>query len=106
VEKIAAAAPEKNDLLIKVIAPSDETWPLPWYLRQYGRVGYWTSAEIAGDPGDAAVVIVSAADTAKVEAALGDAYSSAYFGLRPEVVLSLFARRDLWDRSLGTGPRK
>jgi uncharacterized protein (TIGR03663 family) len=98
VEKIAAAAPEKKDLLIKVIAPSDETWPLPWYLRRYGRVGYWTSAETAGELGDADVVIASAADTAKIEASLGEGYPSSFYGLRPEVVLSLFVRRDLWDK--------
>jgi uncharacterized protein (TIGR03663 family) len=97
VEKIAAAAPEKKDLLIKVIAPSDETWPLPWYLRRYGRVGYWTSAETAGDPGDAALVIASAANVEKVAMALGDRYQQSFYGLRPEVVLALFVRRDLWD---------
>jgi len=97
VEKIAAAGPEKKDLLIKVIAPSDETWPLPWYLRRYGRVGYWTSAETAGDPGDAALVIASAANVEKVAMALGDRYQQSFYGLRPEVVLALFVRRDLWD---------
>jgi uncharacterized protein (TIGR03663 family) len=106
VEKIAAASPDKKDLLIKVIAPPDETWPLPWYLRSSGRVGYWTSAEAAGEFGDAAVVISSAGNIEKVATALGDGYTSNFFGLRPEVVLALFVRRDLWDRSLGTGPQK
>ena len=97
VEKIAAAAPDKRGLLIKVIAPPDETWPLPWYLRSYGRVGYWTSEEAAGAVGDAAVVIASAANVEKVTTALGDRYQQSFYGLRPEVVLSLFVRRDLWD---------
>jgi len=103
VEKIAAAGPEKKDLLIKVIAPSDETWPLPWYLRRYDRVGYWTSAETAGDPGDAALVIASAANVEKVAMALGDRYQQSFYGLRPEVVLALFVRRDLWDEFLKSG---
>jgi predicted membrane-bound mannosyltransferase len=94
VEKIAAAAPEKKDLLIKVIAPPDETWPLPWYLRGYSRVGYWTSAEAAGEFGDAAAVISSAGNIEKVATALGDGYTSNFYGLRPEVVLALFVRRD------------
>jgi len=103
VEKIAAAAPDNKDLLIKVIAAPDETWPIPWYLRRYGRVGYWTSAEAAEALGDAAVVIASAANVEKVTAALGDGYTSNFYGLRPEVVLSLFVRRDLWDLSGGAG---
>jgi uncharacterized protein (TIGR03663 family) len=93
VEKIAAAAAEKKDLLIKVIAPPEETWPLPWYLRQYGRVGYWTSAEAAGELCDADVVIASAANVEKVAMALGDWYQQSFYGLRPEVVLALFVRR-------------
>ena len=106
VEKIAAASPEKKDLLIKVIAPPDETWPLPWYLRSFGRVGYWTSAEAAGMIGDAAVVIASAANVAIVAAALGDGYQQNFYGLRPEVVLALFVRRDIMDLSTDAGPRK
>ncbi|MGZ5439969.1 MAG: flippase activity-associated protein Agl23, partial [Candidatus Aminicenantales bacterium] len=47
VEKAAASAPEKGDLFIEVVAPPDETWPLPWYFRGYTRVGYWTSPEAA-----------------------------------------------------------
>ncbi len=101
VEKIAAGDPEKKDLLIKVIAPPEETWPLPWYLRRYGRVGYWTSAEAAGTLGDAAVVIASADNVAKVGAALGDGYRLSFFGLRPEVVLALFVRLDTRDGTPG-----
>jgi len=95
VEKIAAASPEKRNLLVKVIAPPGETWPLPWYLRQFGRVGYWTSAKAAGAIGDAAVVIASAGNVESVATELGDGYTSNFYGLRPEVVLALFVRRDL-----------
>jgi len=79
--------------LIKVIAPPDETWPLPWYLRSFGRVGYWTSAEAAGELGDAAVVVASAANVEKVATALGDRYQQSFYGLRPEVVLCVFTRQ-------------
>jgi len=96
VERAAAAVPERTDLLVKVIAPPDETWPLPWYLRTFGRVGYWTSPRDAlafTGAGEAAVVIASAAFAEEVGAALGDGYDQAFYGLRPEVVLSLFTRR-------------
>jgi uncharacterized protein (TIGR03663 family) len=94
VEKIAAFAPEKKDLLIKVIAPPEETWPLPWYLRIFSRVGYWTSPDAAGDVRDAVIVITSAAFAEVVGAALGDGYRQSFYGLRPEVPLCMFTRNN------------
>ncbi len=96
VEKAAAVAPEKRDLLVEVVAPPGETWPLPWYLRRFGQVGYWTSiAPARRDIGAArpGVVITSAAFNDEVAADLGDAYEQSFYGLRPEIVLSLFVRR-------------
>ncbi len=96
VERAAAAAPEGRDLLVKVVAPADETWPLPWYLRGYGRVGYWTEPGPAlafTGAGEAAVVITAAGFAEEMGAALGEGYDQRFFGLRPEVPLSLFTRR-------------
>jgi uncharacterized protein (TIGR03663 family) len=98
VERTAAASPSKRDIFIKVVAPPDETWPLPWYLRSFGRVGYWTSPAAAlafAGPGEAAAIITSAGFAEEVGAALGDSYAQSFYGLRPEVVLSLFVR---WPR--------
>lgn len=96
VERTAAASPSKRDVFVKVIASPDETWPLPWYLRAFGRVGYWTSPAEAlafAGPGEPAAVITSAGYAEEVGAALGDAYDRSFFGLRPEVPLCLFTRR-------------
>ncbi len=94
VELAAAARPEKRDILVKVAAPPDETWPLPWSLRAYGRVGYWTDpAPALASPGEPAVVITSAGYADEVGAALGEGYEARYFGLRPEVPLCLFTKR-------------
>jgi uncharacterized protein (TIGR03663 family) len=98
VEKAAAAAPEKRDLLVEVVAPPEETWPLPWYLRKFGRVGYWTSVEAAAKDvpaGQAPIVIAAAAFADEVAARLGDGYEQTFYGLRPEVLLSLFVRSRL-----------
>jgi predicted membrane-bound mannosyltransferase len=103
VERAAAASPDKKDLLVKVVAQPDETWPLPWYLRTFGRVGYWTSPEPAlafTGAGEAAVVITSAAFAEEVGSALGDGYLQTFYGLRPEVVLSLFVPRDPRDGTI------
>jgi uncharacterized protein (TIGR03663 family) len=97
VDRAAAASPDKKNLLVKVVAPPDETWPLPWYLRAFGRVGYWTSPGPAlsfTGAGEAAVVITSAAFAEDVGAALGDGYDRSFYGLRPEVPLCLFTKRD------------
>ena len=97
VEGVAALHPEHERMLVKVVAPPDETWPLPWSLRRFGRVGYWTDAAAAGDLKEAAVVISSAGFAEAVARDLGPGYQSAFYGLRPEVVLALFVRQDLWD---------
>jgi len=102
VEGVAAIHPDGARMLIKVLAPPDETWPLPWSLRRFPRVGYWTDAAAAGDLGQAAVVIASADFAEEAARELGDGYQSAFYGLRPEVVLSIFVRRDLWDAYVGS----
>jgi len=96
VDRAAAASPEKTNLLVEVISPPDETWPLPWYFRKLSRVGYWTSPEAAAKdvpPGQADVVVASASFADAVAAALGDSYDQSFFGLRPEVPLCLFTKR-------------
>jgi len=97
VEGIAAVHPGHRNMLIKVVAPPDETWPLPWSLRNYGRVGYWTDPAAAGDLKEAAVVISSAGFADPVARDLGPGWQSAFYGLRPEVVLAIFVRQELWD---------
>lgn len=96
VDRAASVSPEKNDLMVQVISPADETWPLPWYFRKLRRVGYWTSVEAANKdvpPGRADVVIAGSAFADLVAAELGDGYEQTFYGLRPEVVLALFVRR-------------
>ena len=87
---------------IKVVCDPSEMWPLPWSLRRFDRVGYWTDAGRAGGSGGAAIVIASPDQAAKLEPLLNGAYVSEYYGLRPEVPLTISIRRDLWDRFVGT----
>ncbi len=93
VEAAAATSPEGRSMLVKVVAPPDETWPIPWYLRRYTRIGYWTGIEEARELGDAEVVIASAAFAEEIGERLGDGFALTYYGLRPEVLLALFVRR-------------
>ena len=97
IEDVAASAPEGRGTLIRVVAAADETWPLPWSLRRFTQVGYWTDAAGAGDV-EGTPLIVASADAAEVlTPRLGEDYQVEHFGLRPEVLLTLAVRRDLWD---------
>jgi len=97
IEDVAAAAPEGRGTLIRVVAATDETWPLPWSLRRYTQVGYWTDAAAAGDVRGTPLVVASANASEVLTPQLGEDYQVEHFGLRPEVLLTLAVRRDLWD---------
>jgi len=100
VEDLAAIHPDRKKMFIKVIAGPYETWPLPWYLRRFGRVGYWTSIDEAGRPGAAAVIITDTEQAGRLESLLNSSFQSEYYELRPNVFLVLHVRGDLWDEYL------
>lgn len=80
-----AARAAHPDEPIKVI--SDEYWPLPWYLRRYPRVGYWS--EPPADC-DGALVIAGVDQYETVRERLRRPYREGIIGLRPGVVLVTF----------------
>jgi uncharacterized protein (TIGR03663 family) len=97
IDDIARIAPEGRNTLIRVI--TSDPWPLPWYLRAYTTVGYWP--DVSEDV-DAPVVITSQELQPEVERRLRDAYQSEYYGQRPEVLMTVFIRQDLWDAFIKT----
>jgi uncharacterized protein (TIGR03663 family) len=99
IRDLAALHRDRERMPVTVIAPPDEQWPLPWYLRTMTRVGYWTDAKDAPDL-TAPVIVSSSGHAEMLDAALGDRYVSEFFGLRPDVLLTLYAERGLWDRFL------
>jgi predicted membrane-bound mannosyltransferase len=44
IRQIARAHPDGTDMHVQVICPDDDFWPLPWYMRDFSRVG-WFSEE-------------------------------------------------------------
>lgn len=100
VQDLASLDPEGKKMLIKVIASPYETWPLPWYLRSFSRVGYWKNTEEAGKIGTPPLIISSVEEAGKLASLLKDIYRSEYYGLRPEVFLVLHVRDDLWEKFL------
>jgi uncharacterized protein (TIGR03663 family) len=104
IENLSALHPAGKSLIIKVIAGPYEQWPLPWSLRKFERVGYWTGTEAARAILPADLVIASADRAEAVQSKLGESYQAEYFGLRPDVLLVLFIPRDLRNRYPNTGP--
>jgi len=100
VEELAAIHPDHEKMLIMVIAGPYETWPLPWVLRRFGRVGYWQDAAGAGPIEEAPVVITDTEQAGQLESRLFPSYQSEYYGLRPNVFLVLHIRTDLWEEYL------
>jgi uncharacterized protein (TIGR03663 family) len=97
VDELSQVAAEAKNMLIRVIAPPDETWPLPWYLRKYTQVGYWTSNEQVESLEPAALVIMSAAEASRRSEKELEPYVTQYYSLRPEVLMVLLIRHDLWE---------
>lgn len=91
-EEIAEVASEKRHLPVKVFGV--DIWPLPWYLREFDRTGYWSQP--TEDP-DAALIIASQGDQEAIESRLQGKYQAEMYGLRPEVLIVSFIRQDLWD---------
>jgi uncharacterized protein (TIGR03663 family) len=97
-DTLAQAHPQKYQMLVKVMSPESDYWPLPWYLRQFNNTGWWS--EIPIDP-YAPVMIVSTQfkagfDENKTHLMVG------MFELRPQTFFELYVELDLWRAYLRT----
>ncbi len=102
VKELGEASPDKQQIIIKVMAPGGDFWPLPWYLLSFRNTGWWE--EMPPDP-YAPLMIVSAQfraalDEQKTHLMIG------YFQLRPEVFFELYVERGLWQNYLRLHPPK
>lgn len=94
IERLARRAGTNENTAIAFASP--DYWPLPWYLRDYKRVGYHVAMPhpIAG--GGEPIVVGNETQEAEMRAALGDNYQRVgSYALRPGVNLVLYARGDL-----------
>ena len=97
INRIAQRTHQGGQTGITIVSP--DYWPLPWYLRDYTRVGYHGSIVVSNEP----IVIASQAQAAEVESTYGDRYQKVHsglnaegtFALRPGVDLLLYTRREL-----------
>jgi hypothetical protein len=95
IAEIEAVDPAGKEMYIQVIADPKETWPLPFYLRNHPRVGYWADASMVPVTPKPDLIISSAG----YEPAPED-YLSEYYALRPDSLLALHIRRDRWEAFL------
>jgi uncharacterized protein (TIGR03663 family) len=93
-EALAAVHPDGHAMLVRVIVPSGDYWPLPWYLRKFSRVGYWSGLPEQAD----ADVIISAPEVGQaLQGILTGDYMTEHHGLRPGVLMQVRIKRTLWD---------
>jgi len=95
IKQLAALSPDGQELRVNVI--SEEYWPLPWYLRHFDQVGYWS--EMPAHP-DASVIIVSVKFQEALDTKLLKQYQVEYRGLRPGVILLIYIEQELWNHYL------
>jgi hypothetical protein len=71
---------------------------LPWYLRDLPHVGYWSNPIQAAGFDDVPVVIAWQENARMLDGALGDRYKSEFYGLRGDVILTVYIDRALWEQ--------
>ena len=102
IEGIAKVARDGHETTVKVISP-ESYWPLPWYLRQFKRIGWFE--ELPADP-YAPIILTSAKLDAKLDDKSNKAYiMTGYYELRPNIFLELYVERGLWEKFVATLPR-
>ena len=91
IDRIAQQSGTGAETGITIVSP--DYWPLPWYFRDYQRVGYYGHMSASTEP----IIIASQAQRADVQATFGSRYRQigSTFALRPGVELLLFVRRDV-----------
>ncbi|PYJ99990.1 MAG: hypothetical protein DME23_08450 [Verrucomicrobia bacterium] len=102
VEALARVSPQGHDTVVKVMAPGNDYWPLPWYLRRFKKqhVGFWN--EIPPEP-FAPIMIVSAEFQAAFDERPEKTHLMAgYFQLRPQVFFELYVEINLWREYVNT----
>jgi uncharacterized protein (TIGR03663 family) len=96
IDRIAKQMKTGNDTGVAIVSP--DYWPLPWYFRDYKRVGYYTQIVPTNEP----IIVGSTAQEEQLKASYGDRYQlvnsgrdDGAFALRPGVDLLMYVRKDV-----------
>jgi hypothetical protein len=104
IEALASVSPDGHKILIKVMSSQNDYWPLPWYLRRFERVGWWSG--IPPDPFAPVMIVSSQFEAAFDERQEKTHLMAGYFQLRPQVFLELYVELNLWRAYVQTLPRE
>jgi uncharacterized protein (TIGR03663 family) len=103
VDGIARVASGGFDTVVKVIAPDNDYWPLPWYLRRFKHLGWYD--KLPADP-YAPIVVVSSKLDARLDEKSGRKWIMAGLTeLRPGKYFELYVELELWKKYVETLPR-
>jgi len=106
IDSVAMSCPEGKDILIEVIFPAHDYWPLPWYLRKYTNTGWWDSVDFQLP---AAPIILASPEVEKDlirklykipppgERYLYVPLFNQYLEIRPMIEIRGYIRKDVWD---------
>ncbi|MFQ5676786.1 MAG: hypothetical protein ACE5G1_12890, partial [bacterium] len=106
VEEMANVHPDRQNMHIEVIFPENDYWPLPWYLRAFSNVGWWS--EVDEETPAAPVIIASPGVEKDLMRKLYEypppgarnlyvPLFDSYMALRPKIEIRGYVRKDLWD---------
>lgn len=96
VQRLGRVHPQGDQMLIKVMVPEDDYWPLPWYLRQFSRIGWWST--LPADPLAPVMIVGARLESALAEQSEDTHLMTGIFSLRPRAFLELYVETNLWDR--------
>jgi len=101
-ERVAATHPRGRAMDVQVACSEDDYWPLPFSLRGFSNVGWWSELP----PAPLAPVLIVSPDLADRLEETGTHINAGYYALRPSVFRACYVERELWDRVLagGEGP--
>jgi uncharacterized protein (TIGR03663 family) len=96
IDRVAKRAGTGTDTGIAIVSP--DYWPMPWYLRDYKKVGYYQQIVATNEP----IIVGSMAQEEQLKQTYGDRYvlipsakDDGSYDLRPGVDLLLYVRKDV-----------
>ena len=93
VREVARISPSRKAISINLIGT--DIWPLPWYLRDFESVEYYANSKSRMRK---AYLFIASVDDGHLENLLSQQYIVENYGLRRQVILSLYVYKDLWDQ--------
>ena len=98
--QLKAVHPDPDNMVIFVIQPDGDYWPLPYYLRDIVNVGFYPN--IPENPDLADMIIADPRARGLLSEAIEGDYAKEMGGLRPSVLRHIYIKRELWDAFMAT----